>query len=269
MLASKVYAFVKRDLIVESSYKFAFVFELLTSIFPMLSFYFIGKLVDGPNNTSLTKYGGQYFPFAMVGIAFTQYFMLALRTFAGNIRRSQWAGCLEAMLSTQTRAQTVIILSSVYSFLMKTIHVAIVFAIGGLILDVDYSNSNIFSAILTLVLTILTFSALGIFSAAIITVLKKGDPIEWIFGSICSLLGGALFPVTILPPWMQKIAAVLPITHSLDAMRLAVLKGHSIPMLWRQLLTLGGMSIVLLPLSVWSFSRAVDKGRRDGTLMHY
>lgn len=269
MLVHKLLAFIKRDFIVESSYKFAFVFELLTSVFPVLSFYFIAKLIDGTNSTSLTKYGGTYFPFAMIGVALTQYFMLALQTFATTIRRSQWAGCLEAMLSTQTNAETTIILSSLYSFLMKTVHVGLVFAVGGLLLDVDYSNSNILSAIATLVLTVLTFSALGIFSAAIIVVLKKGDPVEWIFGSLCSLLGGALFPVTIMPTWMQKIAAVLPITHSLDAMRLAVLKGYSIPMLWKQLLILGCMAITLLPLSVWSFSRAVDKGRRDGTLMHY
>jgi ABC-2 type transport system permease protein len=269
VLTHKILAFIKRDFTIESSYKFAFLFELLTSVFPVLSFYFIGKLVDSTNNTSLTKYGGQYFPFAMVGVAFTQYFMLALRTFAGAIRRSQLAGCLEAMLSTQTQAETIIVLSSLYGFLMKTVHVAMIFAVGGLILDVDYGNANILGTIATLVLTILTFSALGIFSAAIITVLKKGDPIEWIFGSLCSLLGGALFPITIMPNWMQKIAAILPITYSLDSMRLAVLKGHSIPMLWKQLSILGGMSIVLLPLSVWFFSRAVNKGRRDGTLMLY
>jgi len=269
VLINKTLAFIKRDFAIESGYKFAFVFELFTSVFPVLSFYFIGKLVNSTNNVSLSKYGGQYFPFAIVGVAFTQYFMLALQTFASTIRRSQWEGCLEAMLSTHTQAEIIIILSSLYSFLIKTIHVAIVFAFGGLILDVDYGDVNILSVIATLVLTILTFSALGIFSAAIITILKKGDPIEWIFGSLCSLLGGALFPITIMPNWMQKIAAFLPITYSLDAMRLAVIKGYSIPMLWKQLLILGIMAITLLPLSVYSFSRAVDKGRHDGTLMHY
>ena len=159
MLVYKALAFIKRDLTVESSYKVAFVFELLTSVFPVLSFYFIGKLVDGTNSTSLNKYGGAYFPFAMVGVAFTQYFMLALQTFVTTIRRSQWAGCLEAMLSKQTKAETTIILSSLYSFLMKTVHVGLVFAVGGLLLGVDYSNSNVLSAIITLLLTVLTLSA--------------------------------------------------------------------------------------------------------------
>lgn len=269
MVAQKAIAFVRRDYIIESSYKFAFVFELLTSVFPVLSFYFIAKLIGGDGAKSLSRYGGKYFPFAMIGVAVTQYFMLALRTFSITIRRSQMAGCLEAMLSTPTRPETVVVFSSLYSFLMKLLHVVLVLAVGGLLLGVDYGNSDFASAAVILLLTVLTFSSLGIFSAAVIVVLKKGDPIEWVFGSLSSLLGGALFPVTVMPEWMQTISAVLPITYSLDAMRLAILKGHSIFMLWKQIAILGGMSLVLLPVSVWCFSRAVEKGRRDGSLMHY
>jgi len=269
MMVHKAIAFLRRDFIIESSYKFAFLFEIVTTVFPVLSFYFIAKLIGGEEAQSLSRYGGQYFPFVMIGIAFTQYFMLALRTFANTIRRSQMAGCLEAMLSTPTRPETIVMMSSLYSFAAKLIHILMVFAISGLVLGVRFGNMNVFSAVAVLVLTVIAFSSLGILSAAVIVVLKKGDPIEWVFGSMSSLLGGALFPVSVMPTWMQKIAALLPITYSLEAMRLAILKGHSVAMLWRQLAVLGGMGAVLLPFSVWCFSRAVQKGRRDGSLMHY
>ncbi|MFC1460892.1 ABC transporter permease [Verrucomicrobiota bacterium] len=269
MIWRKALAFIKRDWTIESSYKFAFVFGLITSVLPVFSFYFIGKLVGGRGAESLSKYGVGYFPFAMIGVAFTQYLMVALRSFANTIRRSQMAGCLEAMLSTRTRPGTVIAMSSLYSFVMKTIHILLVFTIAGLFLGVEYRQANILTALVIVVLTILTFSSLGIFSAAVIVVLKKGDPIEWVFGSLCSLLGGALFPISIMPPWMQMISKVLPITYSLDAMRLAVFQGYTVPMVWKDLAILGGMAVILLPASIWSFSKAVDKGRRDGSLMHY
>lgn len=269
MSVQKVAAFIKRDFIIESSYKFAFVFEVLTSVFPVLSFYFVARLVGSAGSESLAKYGGEYFPFAMIGVAFSQYFMLALGTFAATIRRSQMAGCLEAMLSTRTSPQTVIILSSLYSFIAKLVHIAIVFALAALFLGVDFGRANVLSSALVLLFTVLTFSSMGIFSAAIIVVLKKGDPIEWIFGSLSTLLGGALFPVSLLPSWAQRAASALPITYALDAMRLAILRGHTIIQLWRQIAVMAGMSVVLLPLSVWCFSLAVEKGRRDGSLMHY
>lgn len=269
MLGRKALAFVRRDLLIESSYKFAFVLELLASVFPVVSLYFVGKLVGGQGAQSLERYGGQYFPFAMVGIAVTQYFTLALATFANTIRRSQMAGCLEAMLNTRTAPQTLVILSSLYSFVAKTVHVALVFLVGTVWLGADLSRANWGGAGVVLILTILTFSSLGIFSAALIVVLKKGDPIEWIFGSVSALVGGALFPVAVMPAWMQTLATLLPITYSLDGMRLAVLQGAPLAALWKEIAVLAAMAAVLLPVSVLAFSRAVEKGRRDGSLMHY
>jgi ABC-2 type transport system permease protein len=265
----KARAFIQRDFRVESSYKFAFVFELATSVFPVFSFYFIGKLVDTGGAGSLEKYGGRYFPFAMVGVAFSQYYMVALGAFSGAIRRSQMAGCLEAMLSTRTGPGAVVVYSSLYSFLIKTVHILLVFAVGGLFLSAHLGNANLPAALLTVALTVAVFGSLGIFSAAFIVLLKKGDPIEWLFGAASSLLGGAAFPLAIMPGWMRHLAAFIPITYSLEAMRLSVLRGYTVSMLWKPLSILAAMAVVLLPLSVWSFTGAVEKGRRDGTLMHY
>jgi len=269
MLIRKAVAFLKRDYLIESSYKFAFVFEMLTTVFPLVSFYFIGQLVGSRGDSRLARYGGQYFPFALVGVAFSQYLLLALGTFSRTIRRSQMAGCLEATLSAQTSPQVVIILSSLYCFATKLLHIILVFLLGWLAFGLDYRNANFLSAAVVLLLTAGAFSGLGILSAAAIVLLKKGDPIEWIFGAASSLLGGALFPVEIMPQWMQCLAVVFPITYALEAMRMAILRGHTVWMLWKPLIVLAATGAVLIPLGVWAFAAAVDKGRRDGSLMHY
>ncbi len=269
MLLLKAVEFFKRDLRVESSYKAAFLFEYLTTILPLLTFYFVAKLVGEHSASSLTPYGGKYFPFAVVGLAFMQYFTIALTNFAATIRRSQMAGCLEAMLSTQTSPGTVIILSSAYSFLVKLLHLVLVLAVSGLLLGVSFGKCNFTSMAIILVLTIASLSGLGILSAAFIVVMKKGDPIEWFIGSVSSMLGGALFPVSLMPDWLRAISALLPTTYALEALRLAMLKGADMWALRREMLILGMMAAVLLPASVWVFSKAVEKGRRDGTLMQY
>ena len=207
---TKLIAFMKRDFLIESSYKAAFLISIQGSILPIFSFYFIAKSIDDGSSPSLAPYGGDYFSFVLIGVAFTQYFMTALRSFAETIRRAQTAGVLEAILSTQTDPQAVILLTSAYSFVSSTIHVAIVFLVGGVFLGVDYANANWLSAFLTLALAMVSFLALGILAATAILVLKKGDPIEWIVGSLSSLLGGALFPVSVMPDWMQLAGRFLP-----------------------------------------------------------
>ena len=265
----KVGAFIRRDFQIESSYKVAFLLQILSSVFPVFIFFFVAKLIDRGDSPELEKYGGDYFPFVLVGVAFSQYFLIALRSFATTIRRAQTTGVLEAILSTQTSPQAVILYTSAYSFLVSTIHVAIVFAVGGLVLGADFSRANLLSVSLILLLTIVTFGALGILSATLILILKKGDPIELLIGSSSTLLGGAMFPISVMPNWMQNIANFLPMTHSLEAMRLAVFRGDSIVDLWVPIAALGAMAVILLPASFWSFSRAVEKARREGTLIHY
>ena len=266
---AKARAFIVKDFRVESSYKAAYLFDLVSMILPLVLFYFIARLVDSGNTQELARYGGKYFPFVLVGVAFAQYFTEALRTFSATVRRAQTAGVLEAMLSSRTSTQAVILYTSLYSFLYKTIHLFLVFIFGALMFGIDYSEANYVTAAVTIICSIAAFSGIGIISATLIVVLKKGDPIELLIGSAGTLLGGAFFPIEIMPGWMQWIAKLLPITYALEAMRMGLFAGKTVRDLWLPLTVLGGMAAVLLPLSLWSFSWAVGRARKDGTLTHH
>jgi ABC-2 type transport system permease protein len=100
-------------------------------------------------------------------------------------------------------------------------------------------------------------------------VAKKGDPFTWILGGMATMLGGAYFPVEVLPGWLQKFSFLIPITYSLHAPRLTMLKGYSVDMVALSLLTSGVMSAVLLPVSLAIFAAMVRKGRKQGALMQY
>lgn len=269
MILTKARGFIKRDFLIESSYKMNFIMTMLNSTFPVISFFFVSKLITGSKALSLEKYGGDYFSFALIGIAFTRFFQLAVDTFSGNIKRAQMAGCLEAILSSQTDSKTVVLLSSIFSFLSAGVQLVFMFLISVLFFDFDFSHINIPAALFSLTASMLIFVSLGIFSAAGTVIFKQGEPIGWLFGAISGFIGGAMFPVTIMPGWLQFISMIFPITYALDAIRLSVLQGYSIAMLQEQLAILIGMSLILFPLSLRTFKWAVEKGKRDGTLMQY
>src|SRR3984957_10613718 len=118
-------------------------------------------------------------------------------------------------------------------------------------MGVDLSHMNVPATILVLAFSILTFVAFGVLSAATILWLKKGDPITWILGGMGTILGGAYFPVGVMPPWVQKISMLIPITYSLEALRLTILRGYSISGVSGPVVTLGLMTLVLLPVSLF------------------
>jgi ABC-2 type transport system permease protein len=265
----KPLAFLARDLRLELSYRFSFflqIFGIFTSVF---MFYFLAQLLGPTASPFLTEYGGNYFAFVLIGIAFSGYFGVGLNSFAASIRQAQTTGTLEAMLMTPTSVSIVVLSSALWDYMVVTFHVLVYLAVGGLFLGVDLSHSNLLAALVTLTLTVVSFSSIGIIAASFIMVLKRGDPVTWVFNSVSSLLGGVYYPVAILPGWLQFVAAFLPVTYALRAMRLSLLQGASITQLLPDLLVLIAFSAILLPLGLVVFRWAVYRAKIDGSLTYY
>lgn len=265
----KIAAFIKRDFLVESSYKAAFVLQMVSTVLPLFSFYFIGKLVDSDEDSSLHQYGGDYFEFVLIGVGLASYLLSTLRTFGNIVRRAQTSGVLEVTLSTRTSPQSIILYSSCYTVLAALVQLLFLFAVGWIVFRVDYSRADALSVLVTLLLSMASSVALGILSATAIVMLKKGDPIEFVTVAATSVLAGTYFPVDLLPDSLEAVSQILPITHALEAMRLAMFKGQNIVELWYPLCILAVITAVLLPSSLYSFAWAVERGRRDGSLGRY
>jgi ABC-2 type transport system permease protein len=269
LLKYKALAFIKRDFRIESGYQVAFLMSMFESIILLVVFNFIGRLISPNTSAGLNKYGVHYFPFVIIGVAFARYFDLVLKMFSESIRQAQVTGCLEAMLSSQTECVTVVLMSSLYGLISGAIQLAVILIGGVLLFGVDLSHMNIPATALVLLFSIAIFVAFGVLSASAIVWLKKGDPITWLLGGFGSILGGAYFPIDVMPGWMQKLSFLVPITYSLDALRMTMLKGGTIMSVATPVTILIVMSAILLPVSVVLFTVAVRNGRKEGTLMQY
>ncbi|MDO9579594.1 MAG: ABC transporter permease, partial [Bacteroidales bacterium] len=139
----------------------------------------------------------------------------------------------------------------------------------GIFLGISISLAHFFPVVLILILTIISFSSLGIMSAGFIIIFKRGDPINWLFSTVSFLLGGVYYPVSILPPALQKLARLLPITHSLEGIRIALLTDSPLSSLLPSIFALLIFSVVLLPSSILLFRHAIKKAKIDGSLVQY
>ncbi len=113
----------------------------------------------------------------------------------------------------------------------------------------------------------LTGIAFGVAAAAI--VLRLGPASEWLIWPIpmiVSPFAGVFYPVTVLPGWMQAIAAVLPPSYVFEGMR-AVVGGGSPP--WRALAFGGGLALVYLVLACLVFMAVYRIAIRNGLIARY
>jgi len=269
LMIQKAIAFVKRDFLSETSYKFAFMMQFFKMFLSLIVFFFVSKLLGDFGALQLKPYGGNYFAFVLIGIAFFGYLDISIKGLSSVIRQGQTQGTLEALLVTQTSIPNIIVASIIYPFIKASFNVALYLLLGGLIFGVKMGNANTISASIILFLSIMSFSGLGIISASFIMVFKQGDPIGWLIGTGSSLLGGLYYPISILPHWVQKISYLFPVTYSLEGMRLALLKGQGLNQLTSVVLVLIAFSVVLLPISLFVFNYAVKRAKIDGSLNHY
>jgi ABC-2 type transport system permease protein len=160
-------------------------------------------------------------------------------------------------------------MSSSFDLMFTSFRIILYLLIGAIFFGLDLSHANVLSCLAILLLTIVSFSSLGILSAAFIMSVKRGDPIVWAFTMLNTLFGGVYFTSEVLPPFFQKISLLLPMTHSLRAFRRGLLHGTSLGQMLPEVGILIGFTIVTLPLALWAFKLAIRQAKRDGSLGIY
>ena len=72
-----------------------------------------------------------------------------------------------------------------------------------------------------------------------------------------------------MPAWVQQIADFLPLTHTLESMRLALLTGAPAESLGRSVMHLTFFAGIGIPIAIVWFGWAVDRARVAGSLAKY
>lgn len=265
---ARLAAFLRRDFREAATYKFSFVHSFVGILLSTATFFFVAKLIP-PGAPSLGPFGGDYFSFAVVGVAFASLLGVFQDGLAAVIRGAQVAGTLEALLVTQTSVPTVLIGSSLYSLLFQSFRTGLHLVLAVAVFGMRLGRVNVAGALAVFTLTALCFVCLGVLAASFTLVYKMGSPFGWIFGGLSGLLGGMVFPVAILPSWLRWASSLLPVTYALDGMRRSLLASAGFSDILPDIAALLAFSAVLLPLSGMAFRAAVRKAKKDGTLTHY
>ncbi len=265
----KVIAIIKKDFLIESSYKLAFIVNIFSVLVSISTFFFISKLFTNTITEHLQEFGVNYFGYVLLGMAFFSYTGVGLGSFSSRIRTEQLQGTLESLLLTPTRSTTLLLGMVLWNFIVASFNLIIYLLFAVFVFKIDFSNANLLSCTVILLLTVVSFSCLGIISASFTLVFKRGNPLTWLINTLEGLLGGVYFPVKVMPGFLQLLAKFLPITYAIRALQFAVYKGYSLGKLKKEVFLLFILTCVLLPLSIHCFKNALKKARYQGSLSHY
>ncbi len=267
-MARKICAFFARDLAIARSYRMALGLESLEAFFGVATFYYLSRFISNDQLARSLPPGSDYFAFALVGVAFFDYLSVSLTAFDNGLIEARSNGTLEALLVTETPPTLILGASAAYPFALLAMRTAIYLAWGAVVFHFPVREANWGGALIILVFSVLAFAGLGIISTSYLLLFKRGNPARWLIIGASGLLCGVMYPVSVLPPALQRIAWLIPVTYSLEGMRRALLSGAGFSELWPFVRALFFFSLILLPLSSVIFAWALRQTKITGTLTH-
>jgi len=260
----KMRAILRRDLLTAIRQRSSFVLTFVAVLVELAAFYFLSRAI-GP---SFRPGGVEYFPFVLVGTGVYTFFLMSAHAFLRTIEEAQKTGTIEVLMTTSTEPAELVVLSSISAFAGTLVSLGI-YLLAGVVVFRAAINADVLSCLVVMTLSIVIAMALGIMVAALQLTLQKGSAVMWLLGSGVWFLSGAMFPSASLPPALELVARMVPITYAIEGMRMALLQHRSVLEMGSTLIALAGFGAVLLAVALSGFSLSLRHARQSGTLSFY
>jgi ABC-2 type transport system permease protein len=265
---SIVAAFLRRDFRINISYRASFALEVLSILFILALFFYLGEVVDEAQFGARNGLSGGYFGYAAVGLSVLTIVQVSITSFSRQLREEQTTGTFEALMATPASPSLIVLSSAVYDLLRATVSglvmIAVAVAVFGLRLEL--TPASIGTAVVALVGCLGLFASLGVAVAAFTVVVKRTTALLGMMVTGLALLGGVYFPIEVFPEPLQWMAKALPFTWGVDVLRASLLGGN---VNYAQLAGLFASAALLLPVALFGFVMAVRRARRTGSLAQY
>lgn len=264
----KILTLTRASWIAATTYRLNTILSLLGLLATVVPLYFVANALQPIMAESISQQADHYFGFVLVGMIVFSFITVALSSIPGAIGGGITTGTLEALLCTRTRLPAILAGLVGYQFTWTMVR-ALVLLVAGTVLGARFAWGHLPLGLAILALIILAYLAIGIMGAASILAFRTTGPLVPAVLTVSTLLGGVYYPTNVIPSWIERLSAFVPLTYGLRALRGAVLNGASLGEVLPDVAILLAFVVGLLVVSSWLFLAAFRYARRAGTLSQY
>ena|SRR5438045_2768667 len=251
-----------------SSYRVGMAMSLLGLAAVLLPLYFIAHALEPTMQESIKAESRQYFAFVVVGATIFSLISTCVTALPSALDGAIGRGTFEMILGTPARLRAICVGMMGYGVLWGLLRAAIVIA-AATILGARITWTSAPAGALVIALTMLSYVGVGLLLASLVLTFRTTGPLSAAILTGSMFLGGVYYPTNVIPSWIHDLAAFLPLTYGLRALRQIVLLGDSLGMVWRDLTILLAATIVIMVAGCVSLALALRRARRTGTLYSY
>ncbi len=258
---------IKKDFLWEFSYKISFFGQFAGMLLTLVTFFFLSKTFETNQSTYLDVYGNNYFLFSIIGIAFLDHCSTLIRSLSTSIRSAQAFGYIDSLLNSNRSTIFIMLCMLVYPYLKGNLKFILYLLFASIISNFSIPFYIFVLSSVILFLSSLFLISIAFLSGAFVLVFKQADPVNYLANILISLFSGIIYPVTVLPNYLQIISDTIPATYSLELLR-HVIFNHNLDF---QLDFVKGLFLpsIIIVISFIVFKLAINRVKKDGSSGKY
>jgi ABC-2 type transport system permease protein len=204
-----IQAYVRVDLVEERMFPATTALRYIAVVFPVLLYHF---------QRTFLHLDEQTFLLVLIGTSVTTGLQDALTGLTSRLNFALERGTLETYLVEPVPWALIPVAMNIWRSITGTVLTCLMVAIGCL-LGADIRYQAIPLALLVLFLGIAACNVIGVLAACFLVLFKRGEPVIMLYGLAASVLGGALFPISVLPPGLRWLSYLVPHSYVISAER--------------------------------------------------
>ncbi|MBA4384166.1 MAG: hypothetical protein C0410_05470 [Anaerolinea sp.] len=175
-------------------------------------------------------------------------------------------GMLELIVGSPTSLNLIEAIRTLTNVLSGLFSLALAFLAAILIFGYSFSGVNFWGVIISLFLLLFAMWSIGVFLANFLAWSRlSGTFVDYLEMPI-AFLCGFMYPIRVLPVWLQYVSGAVPIRWALEAMNESLLGSHDLNYLATHWVMTVGLSLIFIAITRWMQAKVHDSIRLSGEL---
>lgn len=249
------------------AYPLSIALSQLSTLAPVFVYFFVERLVD----VQQAEVAGDYFTFVIVGLLAQRLLTTGLRGVNSELERAIGEGSLEGYLVQPVSWRALPLGFAQARIIWSLLNIVSIVFIG-IVLGASFRAAGLPGALLIAVLGVAATFAIGALAGAAKVLVKGTDPVLIIYGMASTVLSGVFYPRELLPQPLYAFSYLLPDTYVIVGLRKVLMEdasGIAGPSPLTAAIGLGIFALVVVPIGLRAFERALGYARRVGVIGGY
>jgi ABC-2 type transport system permease protein len=242
-------------------------------LFP-LGYIFSARALSGPDGSNVSAFSdvagtSDYVTFLAIGSTFYMWLNVTLWSVGFSLREEQLRGTLESNWLCPVWRISIMLGGAITRLGTMLVFLVVTAAEFWLAFGVNLVQGQPVLMLLILLLTIPSIYGFGIAFGSLVLRFKEANALVFIVRGIFLVFCGTTYPLAVLPEWMQTVAACLPLTYTIHAIRALGAPDASFETIALDVQWLAAFAVALPLFGVLAFRATERRARRTGSLGHY